>query len=95
MQVSKNLSSIQKCVNKLEKKGWHIRLIHDPKSTRSTTMLAERGSNRVQKKIYMGAARCVRSDQFCRSTGTRIAFNRLIHNMSAALGREKVKEIFS
>lgn len=95
MQVSKNLASIQERVNQLEEAGWHVRLIHDIDHTRSTIMLAERGKHNVAKNIFAGQARCVNSDQFCRSTGTRIAFNRLIHNMSAALGRDSVKQIFA
>jgi len=95
MQVSKNLPAIQKVIDKLEKKGYHIRLNHDPKSTRSTMLVIEHGRYRRAKEFYTGLSRCVKSDQFCRSTGTRIAFNRAIHNMSKKLGRDKVKEILA
>lgn len=95
MQVSKNLPAIQEVINKLEKHGYHIRLIHDPKATRSTWMAIEHGRYRRAKEFYTGLARCTKSDQFCRSTGTRIAFNRAIHAMSAKLGRSKVKELLA
>lgn len=95
MQVCKNLTAIQERIDQLESAGWHIRLIHDIDHTRSTIMLAERGQHNVTKKIFAGQARCVKQDQFCRSTGTRIAFNRMIHHMSAALGRDTVKQIFA
>jgi Uri superfamily endonuclease len=95
MQVAKNLTAIQKHINTLEKKGWHVRLIHDPKSTRSTTMIAERGSHNVTKKLYMGHAVCNRKDQFCRATGTRVAFDRMVHYMSSHLGRDAVKKLLA
>ena len=95
MQVSKNLPAIQQVINKLEKKGYHIRLCHDPKSTRSTMLVIEHGRYRRAKEFYTGLARCTKDDQFCRSTGTRIAFNRALHSMSAKLGRAKVKEILA
>ena len=95
MQVSKNLPAIQDIINKLEANGYHIRLNHDPKSTRSTWMVIEHGRYRRAKEFYTGLARCTKSDQFCRSTGTRIAFNRAMHAMSRKLGRNKVKEILA
>lgn len=93
MQVSKNLPAIQNVIDKLEKHGYHIRLNHDPKSTRSTMMVIEHGRYRRAKEFYTGLARCTKDDQFCRSTGTRIAFNRAIHAMSRKIGRDAVKEI--
>lgn len=95
MQVSKKLSSIQQVIDKLEKKGYHIRLSHDPTRTRSTLMVIEHGRYRRAKELFTGIARCTKDDQFCRSTGTRIAFNRAIHAMSTKLGRQTVKELLS
>ena len=95
MQVSKNLPAIQDIINKLEAQGWHIRLNHDPKATRTTMMVIEHGHYRVAKDQFTGLARCTKSDQFCRSTGTRVAFNRAIRAMSRRLGRDSVKEMLT
>lgn len=95
MQVSKKLPAIQQIIDQLEKKGYHIRLSHDPKATRSTMFVIEHGRYRRAKEFYTGLARCTKDDQFCRTTGTRIAFNRALHSMSKRLGRSTVKEILS
>jgi hypothetical protein len=94
MQVCKNLAAIQNRVNMLEAAGWRIRLIHDPMKTRTTLMLAVAQDEEAGQIFFAGQSHCVHEDQFCRSTGTRIAFDRLIHHMSAGLGRKTVKQIF-
>jgi hypothetical protein len=95
MQVSKNLPAIQKIIDRLEVKNWQVRLSHDPKNTRTTIMVIEHGRYRTTKDQFTGIARCTKDDQFCRAAGTRIAFNRAIHNMSRKLGRLTVKELVS
>jgi hypothetical protein len=57
-------------------------------------MIAEHGKQARTHKLFMGQASCVDTDQFSRAVGTRIAFDRMVHAMTANLGRKAVKTIF-
>lgn len=40
----------------------------------------------LERRSIKGTARCNLSDQFCRESGRRLAFNRALHNLSAIWG---------
>lgn len=91
MQVCKNLAAIQDRINILESHGYHIRLVHEPKTTKTTTMIIDHAAEGAP---FYGLSVCNPSDQFSRSIGTRYAFGRAIHDMSSRLGRDVVKALF-
>lgn len=93
MQVCKNLAAIQDRINRLEAADFRVRLVHEPKTTHTTTMIIDHED--ATKGPFYGLAVCHKNDQFSRATGTRVAFNRVINDMSHQLGRDVVKALFA
>jgi hypothetical protein len=110
MRVSKNIPAIQGLIDKLEAAGYEINLRHYPDKEGITGGRSKNDSEHFHYTSFHGMTRmeiktggvtargdafCSVNDQFCRAEGTRFAFNRAIHELSHAVGRDVVKGIFA
>lgn len=93
MRVRKELKAIQEKIDKLEEHGWKVSLAHDPAEWFDYNGLTEMCATK-DNKIFVGSAICGHGDNFSKTTGTVIAFGRMMKNMSASLGRHKMLKIF-
>lgn len=103
MQVSKHLPPvIQDSIDRLEDNGFKIRLHHNPDAEGHT--VTPHGELKPYKGLTVmetdshgvkvsGEAYCSLNDQYSRAAGTHRAFNRFVHELSAALGRDTVRRL--
>jgi len=103
MRVSKHLPEIQTVIDRLESFGLKVRLHHNPEE--EGVLVSEHGSGVPYRGVttfdtsdgegnyICGSAYCGLHDQFSRVTGTKVAFNRFVHELSARFGRDQIKDI--
>jgi len=91
MQVSKKLVKIQTAIDKLQKAGYQIKLVHvtEPDDNKCTLMSATKDGI----AFALGCAFCHPNDPYNKVKGTQVAFTRMIETLAVVLGSTKLREL--